>query len=52
MIQTPIDVFLEPPTGPTLVGCSPLQAFWAIALLGIGRIAARSVRASVVVQGG
>ena len=52
MIQTPIDVFIGRRTGPTLASGLALQVFWAITLLGLGRILLARAAQRVVVQGG
>ena len=52
MIQTPIDVFIGRRSGPMLATGLALQVFWAIALLGIGRIILARATQRVVVQGG
>jgi ABC-2 type transport system permease protein len=52
IIQTPIDVWLGKRDGAALLGVLALQAFWALALLGIGQLVLRSATQKVVVQGG
>jgi ABC-2 type transport system permease protein len=52
MIQIPIDVFIGRRTGPTVASGLALQVFWAIALLGIGRLLLARAAHRVVVQGG
>jgi ABC-2 type transport system permease protein len=52
VIQTPVDVWLGKRAGAALVGVLALQAFWAIALLGMGRLVLRRATRKVVVQGG
>jgi ABC-2 type transport system permease protein len=52
MVQTPIDVFLEQRSGSELTGLLVLQAWWALALLGIGRLVLHAATHRVVVQGG
>jgi viologen exporter family transport system permease protein len=52
VIQTPVDVWLGKREGLALLGVLALQAGWALALLGCGRLAfARGAR-KVVIQGG
>ena len=52
MIQTPIDIYLGKHTGATLAGALALQAFWALALLGLGRVALSAGTRKLVIQGG
>lgn len=52
MIQTPIDIYLGKHTGASLVGALALQAFWALALLGLGRVALSAGTRKLVIQGG
>ncbi|HEY6960560.1 MAG TPA: ABC-2 family transporter protein [Gaiellaceae bacterium] len=52
VIQTPADVWLGKRDGLALLGVLALQAFWAVALLGIGRVVLRRATRRVVVQGG
>jgi ABC-2 type transport system permease protein len=52
MIQIPIDVFINRRTGASLAGSLALQLFWAIALLGVGRMLLARATQRVVVQGG
>jgi ABC-2 type transport system permease protein len=52
MVQIPIDVFIGHRSGSTLASGIALQLFWAIALLGIGRIVLARATLRVVVQGG
>jgi ABC-2 type transport system permease protein len=52
MIQVPIDVFIGHRTGATVASGLALQLFWAITLLGIGRILLARAAHRVVVQGG
>jgi ABC-2 type transport system permease protein len=52
MIQTPIDVFIGRRTGATLASGLALQVFWAITLLGLGRVLLASANRRLVVQGG
>jgi ABC-2 type transport system permease protein len=52
MIQVPIDVFLGKRTGLDLLSALALQAFWALALLGLGRLVLAAGERKLVVQGG
>jgi ABC-2 type transport system permease protein len=52
VIQTPVDIWLGKREGVALIGVLALQLFWAIALLGIGRLVLRRATRKVVVQGG
>jgi ABC-2 type transport system permease protein len=52
VIQTPIDIWLGKRTGAALAGVLALQAFWALALLGIGQLVLQRATRKVVVQGG
>jgi ABC-2 type transport system permease protein len=52
IIQTPIDVWLGKRTGLELVGILALQAFWALALLGVGHVVLARGTRRLVVQGG
>ena len=52
IVQTPIDVWLGKHHGSSLVGILALQAAWALALLGLGRITLRFGARKLVVQGG
>jgi ABC-2 type transport system permease protein len=52
ILQTPIDVWLGKHHGAALVLYLGLQLFWALALLGLGRLALRAGARRVVVQGG
>ncbi|HZQ82276.1 MAG TPA: ABC-2 family transporter protein [Gaiellaceae bacterium] len=52
IIQTPVDVWLGKRTGLALLGFLVLQAFWAIALLGLGRILLGRATRKLVIQGG
>jgi ABC-2 type transport system permease protein len=52
VIQTPVDVWLGKRDGAALAGVLALQAFWALALLGLGRLVLRRATRKVVVQGG
>jgi ABC-2 type transport system permease protein len=52
IIQTPVDVYLGKRSGLVLVGMLALQAFWALALLALGRVVLRRATRKVVIQGG
>jgi ABC-2 type transport system permease protein len=52
MVQAPIEVFLGHARGLDLVGLLALQAFWAAALLGLGRVGLGAGMRKLVVQGG
>ena len=52
MVQAPIEVFLGHARGLELVGLLALQAFWACALLGLGRPVLSAGMRKLVVQGG
>lgn len=52
IIQTPIDIWLGKRHGMLLVGAIGLQAFWALALLGIGHVVLGRARSKLVIQGG
>jgi ABC-2 type transport system permease protein len=52
MVAIPIDVFLGKLQGADLLAALALQAFWAVALLGIGRLVLASALHKLVVQGG
>jgi ABC-2 type transport system permease protein len=52
VIQTPVDIWLGKREGAALIGVLALQFFWALALLGIGRLVLRRATRKVVVQGG
>jgi ABC-2 type transport system permease protein len=51
-LQTPIDVWLGKYDGVSLFGVLALQVFWALVLLGLGRLALRAGARRLVVQGG
>jgi ABC-2 type transport system permease protein len=51
-LQTPIDVWLGKYDGVSLFGVLALQVFWALVLLGLGRLALRAGARKLVVQGG
>jgi ABC-2 type transport system permease protein len=52
MVQAPIEVFLEHVEGTRLAGLLALQAAWAFALLGLGRLVLAGATRKLVVQGG
>lgn len=52
VLQVPIDVWLGKHHGVGLAGVLALQAFWALVLLGLGRVALRSGARKLVIQGG
>lgn len=52
MLQVPIDVYLGKHHGLALPGVLALQAAWALALLGLGRIVLSAGRRKLVIQGG
>jgi ABC-2 type transport system permease protein len=52
MMQMPIDVYLGKHTGAALAGALALQAFWALALLALGRVALSAGTRKLVIQGG
>jgi ABC-2 type transport system permease protein len=52
VIQTPIDIWLGKRTGLALVGFLALQAAWALALLGLGKLVLARATRKVVIQGG
>lgn len=52
VMQVPTDVWLGKHQGAGLAGVLALQAFWALVLLGLGRIALRSGARKLVIQGG
>jgi ABC-2 type transport system permease protein len=52
MVAIPIDVFLGKLSGADLLGALLLQAFWAAAMLGIGRLVLTAGLRKLVVQGG
>ena len=51
-LQTPIDLWLGKYHGLSIAGVLALQVFWALALLGLGRLALRLGARKLVVQGG
>jgi len=52
ILQTPIDIWLGKRNGFELAAVLALQVFWALALLGLGRIALRRGTKKLVIQGG
>jgi ABC-2 type transport system permease protein len=52
MLQTPIDVYLGEELGGSTLGALALQAFWAVALLALGRAVLAAGTRKLVVQGG
>ena len=52
MVQAPIEVWLGHAQGLELVGLLGLQAFWAAALLLLGRLVLRAGMRKLVIQGG
>jgi ABC-2 type transport system permease protein len=52
IIQTPVDLWLGKRHGMELVGVMTLQLFWALVLLGIGRLVLARGTRKLVVQGG
>jgi ABC-2 type transport system permease protein len=52
MVAIPIDVFLGKLQGSDLLAALTLQAFWAVAMLGLGRIVLGAALRKLVVQGG
>ena len=52
MVQAPVEVFLGHARGLELVGLLALQAVWAAALLGLGRVVFAAGTRKLVVQGG
>jgi viologen exporter family transport system permease protein len=52
MLQLPIDIFVGAASGAEVVAVLALQAFWAFALLGLGRAALAAGTRKLVVQGG
>ncbi|HEV8249019.1 MAG TPA: ABC-2 family transporter protein [Gaiellaceae bacterium] len=52
MVQAPVEIFLRHVGGLEAVGLLALQAFWAVALLGLGRLAFNAGARRLVVQGG
>jgi ABC-2 type transport system permease protein len=52
MIELPMDVFLERVQGAEVLGTLLLQAVWAVALIGAGRLILNAATQKLVVQGG
>jgi ABC-2 type transport system permease protein len=52
ILQLPIDVFVGAASGGEIVGVLALQAFWALALLALGRAVLAAGTKKLVVQGG
>ena len=52
ILQTPVDIWLGKHHGADLLGVLALQVFWAVLLLGLGRLALRGGSRKLVVQGG
>lgn len=52
IVQVPVDVYLGKHTGVGLAGALALQAFWAVALLALGRLAIAAGTRKLVIQGG
>ncbi len=52
IVQAPIDVYLGKHTGAGLAGVLALQAAWALALLGLGRLVLAAGTRKLVIQGG
>ena len=52
LIQVPVDVYLGKHSGAGLVGVLALQAAWALALLGLGRVVLAAGTRKLVIQGG
>jgi ABC-2 type transport system permease protein len=52
IIQTPIDIWLGKRHGLALAGVLALQVFWALVLLGIGRLLLARATRKLVIQGG
>ena len=52
MVAIPIDVFLGKLQGVDLIAALALQAFWAVAMLGLGRLVLSAALHKLVVQGG
>ena len=52
ILQSPVDIWLGKRHGLELAGTLALQVFWAVVLLGLGRLALRSGSRKLVVQGG
>jgi ABC-2 type transport system permease protein len=52
MVAVPIDVFLGKLSGAVLLGALGLQLFWAVAMLGLGKLVQAAAMHKLVVQGG
>jgi ABC-2 type transport system permease protein len=52
ILQSPVDIWLGKRHGTGLLEALAVQVFWALLLLGLGRIALRSGSRKVVIQGG
>jgi ABC-2 type transport system permease protein len=52
IVQTPIDIWLGKHHGGALLGILALQLFWAVVLLGLGRLTLRLGARKLVIQGG
>ena len=52
MLQSPVDVYLGEELGGSTVGTLALQAFWALALIALGRAMLAAGTRKLVVQGG
>lgn len=52
LVQVPADIYLGKRTGLDLLGAFGLQAAWAIALLGAGRLMTTAARRKLVIHGG
>jgi ABC-2 type transport system permease protein len=52
MLQLPVDIFVGAASGAEVVAVLALQAFWAFALLGLGRAVVAAGTRKLVVQGG
>ena len=52
MVAIPIDVFLGKLQGGGLLAALALQAFWSVAMLGLGRLVLAAALRKLVIQGG
>jgi ABC-2 type transport system permease protein len=52
MVAVPIDILLGKMRGQELVAALALQAFWAVSMLGIGRLVLAAALRKLVIQGG
>ena len=52
MMQMPVDIYLGKYSGASVAGALALQAMWAAALLGLGRLALSAGTRKLVIQGG